>query len=216
MSKYEAFYETGKLPFDDDEIAGIQSTFNNLPADKYCEEGLRSRRYSCYHYNDGKLEQLPTKDFMQSYEINKAIGDVDRTYEPIDILLNTNPVFLKMFDVMLRRTQITEDSVMEVHQIRWHCTKDVKEPAPEGNHQDGFDYLGVFMMSNHNVQGGEVMLFDAQDGEPLFKQNLKDGEYLLVNDKKLFHNASKLEPTDNDEEGHWDVFVLTATKRLPK
>lgn len=210
MTRYEDFHELGKLPFDD--LSEIQSTFNRLPPDEYVEDRLRSRRYSCYYFRDGKLEQLPTKDFMQTYDINKALGDVERHYEPIEASLNTNPVFLKLFDIMLRRTQITEDSVIEVHQIRWHCTNNPKEPAPEGNHQDGFDYLGMFMIENHNVDGGEIMLFDSADGEPFFKQRFENGEYLLVNDKRLFHNAAPLIPTPNDEEGHWDIFVLTVNR----
>jgi len=212
LTNYEDFYELGSLPFDD--LSSIQASFDNLPPDQYTEDRLRSRRYSCYYYRDGALQQLGTQDFMQTYDVNKALGDVDRTYAPIETVLNMNLVFLKMFDIMLRRTQISEDSVIEVHQIRWHCTKNPKEPAPEGNHQDGFDYLGMFMVSNHNVQGGEIMLFDSADGDPIFKRRFDDGEYMLVNDRRLFHNASPLIPTDNDEEGHWDIFVLTA-KRTP-
>jgi len=212
LEQYKDFYELGALPFDD--LSSIQFTFNNLPPDQYTEDRLRSRRYSCYYYRDGKLEQLPTSDFMQTYDVNKALGDIDRTYAPIEPVLNMNLVFLKMFDIMLRRTQISEDSVIEVHQVRWHCTETAKEPAPEGNHQDGFDYLGMFMINNHNVHGGEIMLFDSADGDPFFKRHFDNGEYLLVNDRRLFHNATLLIPTDNDEEGYWDIFVLTA-KRTP-
>ncbi len=209
--KHEDYFELGALPFSD--LSSIQKTFENLPADTYCEEGLRSRRYSCYFYRDGVLEQLANKDFMQTYEINKAVGNVDRTYVPIEKQLKDNRIFLKMFDIMLRRTQLTEDSVIEVHQIRWHGTDQEREPAPEGNHQDGFDYLGMFMISNHNVKGGDFLLFDSSHGEPFFRQNLKDGEYLLVNDKRLYHNASPLSATANDRAGHWDIFVLTARKK---
>lgn len=210
MTDYRDFYELGKLPFAD--LSSVQATFNNLPADDYVDDHLRSRRYSCYYFRDGALQQLPTKNFMQTYDINKALGDVQRHYEPIEPILNENRIFLKMFDIMLRRTQITEDSVIEVHQIRWHCTQDMRDPAPEGNHQDGFDYLGMFMMDNHNVKGGELMLFDSPQGEPFFKQRFENGEYLLINDKRLFHNAAPLAATDNDEEGHWDIFVLTVNK----
>lgn len=212
MNNYEDYYELGKLPFDD--LSSIQASFNNLVPDQYTEDGLRSRRYSCYHYRDGSLEQLPTTDFMQTYDVNKALGSIDRKYEPIESVLNMNLVFLKMFDIMLRRTQISEDSVMEVHQVRWHCNDAPRDAAPEGNHQDGFDYLGMFMVNNHNVKGGDILLFDSADGEPFFQRRFENGEFILLNDKRLYHNASRLFPTDNDEEGYWDVFVLTA-KRTP-
>lgn len=210
MDKYKEFYEIGSLPFDD--LSSLQVTFDRLPPDQYVEDRLRSRRYSCYHFKDGQLQQLKTEHFMQTYDVNKALGDVERVYEPIEPTLNDNRIFLKMFDIMLRRTQITEDSVIEVHQIRWHCKENVKEPAPEGNHQDGFDYLGMFMINNHNVDGGEIMLFDTADGDPFFKRRFENGEYLLVNDNHLFHNAAPLIPTENNEDGHWDIIVLTVNK----
>ena len=69
------------------------------------------------------------------------------------------------------------------------------------------------MANNHNVDGGEIMLFDSSDGDSFFKRRFDNGEYLLANDRHLFHNASPLIPTNNDEEGHWDIFVLTTEKR---
>jgi hypothetical protein len=202
-------YELGKLDFPD--LSSLQDTFDNLPADTYAPERLRSRRYSCFRYTpEGRLQRLSHKEFMQSKALNKAVGDVERKFEPIEPELENNIIFLKMFEEFQARTNLSFDSIIEAHQIRWHCRARVKEPAPEGMHQDGFDFIGMFMVSTENVDGGDLMVFEGKDEPPCFKKRLVDGEFLVMNDKKLFHNASPLVPTANKDDGHWDLIVLTA------
>jgi hypothetical protein len=203
-------YELGWLPVTD--LSSLQDSFENLPPDNYVNSRLRSRCYSCYRYQDGELTHLPGKDFMQTKDINKALGDVERKYEEIDDSLRTNPVFLRMFEEFVQRTGITGESVIEAHQIRWHCHAHIKEVAPEGTHQDGFDYVSVYMVSTYNVDGGEMILYRDVDKPPFLKKQLGDGEFLLLNDRKVFHNAAPLVPTPNEQDGHWDVIVLTASR----
>src|SRR5688572_33035504 len=97
MIKDGQLYELGWLPLND--LSSLQPSFDNLPEDKYAEKRLRSRRYSCYRYkSDGTLQKLTHKDFMQSKNINKHVGDIERKFEAIDANIETNPVFLKMFE----------------------------------------------------------------------------------------------------------------------
>ena len=204
-------YELGWLTFPD--MSGIKASFDALPPDDYAEDRLRSRAYSRFRYSDsGQLERLTKKDFMQAKEINNFVGDVERTYEEISDDLLGNIIFLKMFEEFNDRTDLKEDSVIEAHQIRWHCKRKVKEPAPEGTHQDGFDYIAIFMVDTYNVDGGEILLYEGLEDAPCFKKRLENGEFVVLNDKKLFHNAAPLVPTANKEDGHWDVFVLTANR----
>ena len=201
-------YELGMLS--QNGFSDLQGTFENLPLDTYADDRLRSRRYSSYKFKDGALEIQGRKDFMQSKEINDYLGDVHRQYEEIEDILLQNDAFLKMFETFQKQTGLSAESVIEAHQLRWHCRGSVKDPAPEGNHQDGFDYIGIFMVDTFNVDGGEVMLFKRSDSPPMFKKKLERGEFVILNDRELFHNASPLVPTANEEDGHWDVIVLTA------
>lgn len=201
-------YELGSLPFPD--LSVVQASFDTLPQDPYAEERLRSRRYSCFLFPPEKtLKRLNKKNFMQSSDINKYLGDVERSYEEVSDELTQDPVFLKMFEEFQSRTGSAPDSPIEVHQIRWHCQCEIKAPAPEGRHQDGFDYIAVFLINQHNVDGGELLLYHDAQGAPFFKKRLEPGEFVILNDKKLYHNAAPLVPTANQEDGHWDVFVLT-------
>lgn len=195
------------------DMSGLENSFAALPQDEYVEDRLRSRKYSRYLFGrDSSLRELDPQDFMQTSKINKALGDVERQYDTIDPNLLEDDAYLKLFEEFCRLSSLEQDCEIEAHQIRWHCKKRIKEPAPEGVHQDGFDYIGVFMINPHNVDGGEFMIYEDPQDAPCFKKSLEKGEFIVMNDKKLFHNASPLVPTANPEDGHWDVIVLTAHK----
>ena len=51
-----------------------------------------------------------------------------------------------------------------------------------------------------------------QKRTPFLKKKLENGEFAMANDRKLFHNAAPITATAEDEEAHWDLFVLTANK----
>ena len=210
MINDDTLYETGRLSSD---LSGLEATFSNLPEDRYAQKGLRSRRYSRYRLGaDGKLTHLDHRDFMQSSEINKAVGDVERRFEEIEDALEGDPGFTSMFQAFRDHTGLSPESVIEAHQIRWNCRNKVMIPAPEGTHQDGFDYIGMFMVDTANLTGGEVLLYRSPDDSPILKATLATGEYVLVNDKRLFHDAAPLVPEANEEDGHWDLVVLTANR----
>ena len=80
----------------------------------------------------------------------------------------------------------------------------------EGRHKDGFDYIGIFCARRNNVNGAYSELFlNKDDKEPILEKMLEENEMLVVNDREVFHNATKLEPVDL-ELGYRDVFVFTA------
>ena len=209
MISKDTLFEVGHLSLEG--LKNLQATFADLPEDQYAEKRLRSRRYSTYKMDkNGTLHHLPQKNFMQTKDFNKAVGDVQRRFAEIDPKLESNPAFVKMFHEFRARTNLHEDSVIEAHQIRWHCKRFVKIPAPEGIHRDGFDYIAMFLVDSHNIEGGDIMIYPSLDAAPIFKKRLQPGEYVMLDDKKLYHYAAPLVPLPNNEEGYWDLIVLTA------
>jgi hypothetical protein len=205
----DTLFESGQLANID--LKHLESTFENLPEDPYAPKGLRARRYSRYRLcGDGSLTHLPQKDFMQPKDINQAVGDVERHFEEIEPSLEADPGFVRMFEAFRSHTGLQPGTVVEAHQVRWHCGDKVALPAPEGTHQDGFDYIAMFMVEVENLTGGEVLVYPNLNSPPIAKRNLKTGEYVVLNDKKLFHDAAPLVPEPNDRVGHWDMIVLTA------
>ncbi|HCF27855.1 MAG TPA: hypothetical protein DEV81_11805, partial [Cyanobacteria bacterium UBA11049] len=86
-------------------------------------------------------------------------------------------------------------------------------PAPEGIHRDGTDFIGIFSANRENIQGGETHLYIDKKEKPVFKKILHPGELLLVNDREFFHFTTPIKPT-SDAQGVRDVFVLTCPSLL--
>ena len=60
------------------------------------------------------------------------------------------------------------------------------------------------------VNGGISELFVGKEDEnAILEKMLEENELLVVNDREVYHNATKLEPVDL-ELGYRDVFVFTA------
>ena len=195
------------------DIGVFEKYFEDMPYDPYVKGNFRKRRFSSIkkdHY--GNLEILPHKTFTQSAKINDLLGDVVREYEEINEDLIYSEHFSKIvegFSVLAGvNPYITE---IGIHQMRILCSEYIKgEPAPEGRHKDGFDVIGIFCARRVKVKGGVSELFvEKEDEKPILKKTLSQNELLVVNDREVFHNATKLVPVDM-ELGYRDVFVFTA------
>jgi len=69
------------------------------------------------------------------------------------------------------------------------------KPAPEGIHQDGFDYVMVSCLSLKNVSGGDSILVDAKNhSQIIYDKALEETECLLFNDRAYAHYASPIIP----------------------
>lgn len=195
------------------DIGVFENYFEELPYDPYVKGNFRKRRFSSIkkdHY--GHFEILPHKTFTQSADVNDLLGDVVREYEEIDENLILSDDFSKIvegFSALVGVNPYIQE--IGIHQMRILCSEYIKgEPAPEGRHQDGFDFIGIFCSRRKWVGGGKSELYlEKTDDKPLLSKILKENEMLVVNDKAVFHTATKLSPTTN-ELGYRDVFVFTA------
>jgi|TARA_B110000495_G_scaffold98047_1_gene84869 hypothetical protein len=195
------------------DIGVFEDYFENMPYDPYVKGDFRKRRYSSIkkdHY--GNFEILPHKKFIQTAKINDLLGDVEREYEELDEELISSEAFNKIVDGFVNLSRINPYiTEIGIHQMRILSSDYIKgEPAPEGRHQDGFDYVGIFCARRVNVTGGESEVFLNKDDETsILRKVLDENELLIVSDRDVFHNATKLQPVDL-ELGYRDVFVFTA------
>lgn len=194
-------------------IGSFEKYFKNMPYDPYVKGNFRMRRFSSIRKDDlGEWKILPHKQFIQTAEINDLLGDVVREYEEIEEKLIYSKKFSKVVDGFVNLSGINPYITdIGIHQMRVLCSEYIKgEPAPEGRHKDGFDYIGIFCARRNNVNGAYSELFiNKDDEEPILEKMLEENEMLVVNDREVFHNATKLEPVDL-ELGYRDVFVFTA------
>ncbi|EKE70978.1 2OG-Fe dioxygenase family protein [Gallaecimonas xiamenensis] len=192
-------------------VAELAQSFADLPVDPYIQGDFRYRCYSNVKVQGGQVLRQPTKTFMQSSNINQYLGDVERRYQEIPEQSLHSQAMTTMLKDFQAQCSLGDDAVIEIHQIRIKTqSRDATPPAPEGVHQDGFDYLGIYVMGSGTVEGGEVMLYEAKDSAPFFCERFADGQYVVLNDARYFHNAAPVIPAQGQALGYWDVVVLTA------
>lgn len=194
-------------------IGVFENYFENMPYDPYVTGNFRKRRFSSIKKNHyGQFEILPHKTFTQSSDVNDLLGDVVREYEELDKELVFSDDFLKIVEGFAKLSEINlYTKEIGIHQMRILCSQYIKgEPAPEGRHQDGFDVIGIFCARRIRVEGGISELFLGKDDQTaILEKKLEENELLVVNDREVFHNATKINPVDM-ELGYRDVFVFTA------
>jgi len=194
-------------------IGVFEEYFNDMPYDPYVKGDFRKRRFSSIKKDHfGNYELLPHKTFTQSVDINDLLGDVIREYEELESSLINSYSFIEIVEGFVKLSGINPYlTEIGIHQMRILCSEYIKgEPAPEGRHQDGFDAIGIFCARRFNISGGASELFlDKNDKDAILEKTLEENELLVVNDREVFHNATKLEPV-NLELGYRDVFVFTA------
>ncbi len=188
--------------------------FSNLPVDPYIKGNYRLRRLSRFIVAGDELVKLPHGYLFQSKEYNPLVGDLKREFEELDDALIGLEDFKKVIFAFSETCKLHPEAEIGVHQIRTACSpSNFGNPAPEGIHRDGTDFIGIFSVNRENIQGGETHLYTAKGEKPVFKKILNPGELLLVNDYEFFHFTTSIKPTT---EGHGvrDVFVLTSPSLL--
>ncbi|MCW5316258.1 hypothetical protein GTQ43_21295 [Nostoc sp. KVJ3] len=193
---------------------GFKPFFSNMPIDPYIKGNYRSRRLSRFSVSGNELIKLPHGYFFQSKEYNPLVGDLKREFAELDDALIELDIFRNLVLAFSDSCKLHPEAEIGVHQIRISCSPDnFSNPAPEGIHQDGTDFIGIFSVDRDNIKGGETHLYTAKKEKPVFSKVLNPGELLLVNDHEFFHFANPIKPL-TDAQGSFDVFVLTSPSLL--
>lgn len=192
----------------------IPTSFNALPVDPYISAPYRKRRYSRFAIKMGTLTKLPKADLVQ--ETHALFGGLPRTFEELDRELTHNSEFIAVLTRFAWSLPGSpRDYIIGVHQIRItadpsQASAAIGKPAPEGRHQDGMDYIGIWVVNRSpNVRGAMTLLATAKDSDPLMTTELPSGTLLLFNDREYWHDTSPIESSDG-KIAHRDVFILTA------
>ena len=193
---------------------GFKPFFNNMPIDPYIKGNYRSRRLSRFTVSGDQLIKLPHGYFSQSKEYNPLVGDIKREFAELDDALIELDIFRNLVLAFSDSCKLHPEGEIGVHQIRIICSPDnLGNPAPEGIHQDGTDFIGIFSVDRDNIQGGETHLYTTKKEKPVFSKVLNPGELLLVNDHDFFHFTTPIKP-QIDAQGSRDVFVLSSPSLL--
>ncbi|BBD67442.1 hypothetical protein NIES4072_52630 [Nostoc commune NIES-4072] len=193
---------------------GFKPFFSNMPIDPYIKGNYRSRRLSRFIVSGNGLIKLPHGYFFQSKEDNPLMGGIKREFAELDDALIKLDIFKNLVLAFSDSCKLHPEAEIGVHQIRITCSPgNFGNLAPEGIHQDGTDFIGIFSVDRDNIQGGEAHLYTAKKEKPVFSKVLNPGELLLVNDHEFFHFGNPIKP-QTDAQGSLDVFVLTSPSLL--
>ncbi|WP_234426902.1 2OG-Fe dioxygenase family protein [Streptomyces niger] len=189
-------------------------SYADLPADEHLRDGHRFR-YRAFGKAQVKGERFLWEDevsFFQEGDINAYAGGRERKFAPLG---DAAREFAESF-VNSRRTRgivTAEEFHIGCHQIR--ITADDEHPglpAPEGFHQDGFDYVAVTCVATENVSGGISLVRAAEpDGDDLVERVMPPGEALFLADREVLHYVSPITPKVPGRPTYRDVAVITFT-----
>jgi hypothetical protein len=207
----------GGVPVDWDAFA---ASWDDLHLDKYMADGgrYRRRRHALFSATDGAIARKPHGPHFQALAYNHLHGGIERWFEPITagetqslatILAWSRDTFEALSPV--RAWDI------EAHQFRIEASAEAAgKPTPEGVHRDGVDYVLVLLVRRTNIASGTTTIH-AADGAMLGSFTLTHPfDAALVDDARLSHGVTPVEPIDPTRSAYRDVLVVTFRAAAPQ
>jgi len=210
--------QTGAL----DDWNAFADSWNDLAVDTYLADygRYRRRRHAVFTgSNTGPgsertITRAEHQPHYQSLKYNSLQGDIERWFEPItaDVSAGSSlQTVLRFCDCLFGNLapQVREWRV-EVHQFRIEARLDEPgQPTPEGVHRDGVDYVLVLMVRRTNIAQGTTTIHSL-DGTVLGSFTLvAPFDAALVDDARVYHGVTPVEPLDPEQPAHRDVLVVT-------
>lgn len=98
---------------------------------------------------------------------------------------------------------------IEAHPFRIDTTDGIGRPTPEGAHRDGVDLVVVILVAREAVKGGETRVFDARGPQGLRFTLTQPWSAMLLDDERVIHETTPIQPATPGGNGHRDTLVLT-------
>ncbi len=193
------------------------SSWNDMPLDAYMADGgrYRRRRHAVFSATpQGEVQRQPHQPHYQSIDYNTLNGGVERWFEPIADATGNSESLLAILRFCSTTFSALAPEVtrwhVETHQFRIEARADMQgQPTPEGMHRDGVDYVLVLLVRRHNIASGTTTIH-APDGRDLGSFTLTHPfDATLIDDARVFHGVTAVEPLDATQPAHRDVLVVT-------
>jgi hypothetical protein len=188
--------------------------WDHLPPDAHLRDGgrYRQRRHGAFVVEGGRVSQAPHRAHWQPVEYNALHGGIERWFEPIEPALVADPLWTRLLAMLAERASALRGArtwYVEAHPFRIDTAGGIGRPTPEGAHRDGVDLVAVILVSREGVKGGETRVFDA-DGPAGQRFTLAEPwSALLLDDARVIHETTPIQPLDPVRGGHRDTLVIT-------
>lgn len=202
------------------ELAALAPFWDDLPHDRYLRDlgHYRSRRHGCTvaHVDPDapRLADVPHRPHWQSTTYNALHGGLERWFEPVDPRMSAAPAWRDLVLNIGRcfasvRAPADARWFVEQHPFRIDTSEGVGRPTPEGAHRDGVDFVAVILIGRHAITGGETRVFEAAGPRGVRFTLDTPWTALLLDDTRVIHESTPIQPLGDDGRGYRDTLVLT-------
>lgn len=188
--------------------------WDRLPPDAHLRDGgrYRQRRHGSFIVEGGTVRAVAHRAHWQPVEYNALHGGIERWFEPLEPGLVADVQWPRLLQWLAARASALRGAqpwFVEAHPFRIDTAGGIGRPTPEGAHRDGVDLVAVVLVSRRDVKGGETRVFDA-DGPHGLRFTMTDPwTTLLLDDARVIHETTPIQPIGGDEAGHRDTLVVT-------
>lgn len=196
------------------ELHALDALWDDLPPDDYLRDGghYRRRRHSSFIVDGAAVRRVAHRAHWQPLEYNALHGGIERWYEPLAAAMVEAPVWNRLLVGLAARCTAVRGPrpwYVEAHQFRIDTTGGIGRPTPEGAHRDGVDFVCVILVARTHIKGGETRVFDAAGPAGLRFTLAEPWTFMLLDDMRVIHETTPIQPLDPAQGGHRDTLVLT-------
>jgi len=201
--------------FDVAELDRLKPSWEDLPEDHYLRDGgrYRKRRHACFVVEGGEVEVVPHRAHWQSEDYNALHGGMQRWFKPVSKTVLASDAWdgllASLAHLFSGLRQDVERWHVEAHQFRIDTADGIGRPTPEGAHRDGVDFVAVFLVAREGITGGETRVFDAAGPAGQRFTLTEPWSLLLLDDARVIHESTPIQPVVAGTAGHRDTLVLT-------
>ena len=198
------------------ELDVLNTFWDDLPPDPHLKDGgrYRYRRHASYVQTfrpDALVLQAP-RAHWQPLDYNALHGGIERWFAPISPTLGESAAWCALiagFGALFARAQPVREWFVEAHPFRIDTKDGVGRPTPEGAHRDGVDFVVVLLVQRQRVKGGETRVFEAHGPQGVRFTMEEPWSALLLDDAKVIHETTPIQPLREAPGGVRDTLVLT-------
>lgn len=194
----------------------LAKSWDRLPPDTHLRDGghYRHRRHACYVQTlaSNTLQATPHRAHWQPTDYNALHGGFERWFEPVEPTVSQAALWTGLLLALGRlfaQVKPAPQWSIEAHQFRIDTAGGVGRPTPEGAHRDGVDFVVVMLVGRQGVKGGETRVFDAHGPYGLRFVMTEPLTALLLDDTRVIHETTPIQPSGEPSGGYRDTLVLT-------
>lgn len=198
-------------------LDAFAASWERLETDRFMADGgrYRRRRHANFTQRAGLpgTRRNPHRPHYQAVVHNRLNGGVDRWFAPVEEAVGgsaTLQALLSLGRSVADALTPGQDWFVEMHQFRIEAAAGAPGlPTPEGVHHDGVDVVLIAMIARTNLQGGETLVTDPE-GRELARFTLLDRlDTAVLDDRRVMHGVTPVQPADPALPSCRDVLVLT-------